>query len=54
MTLATAGDYLRHPAVMAVGGSWMVPRALIAAGDFDAILALTEETVSVLARGAPR
>ena len=54
VTLATAGDYLRHPAVMAVGGSWMVPRALIAAGDFDAILALTEETVSVLARGAPR
>jgi len=54
VTLATAGDYLRHPAVLAVGGSWMVPRARVAAGDFDAIRTLTEETVSALATGASR
>lgn len=54
VTLASAGEYLQHPAVLAVGGSWMVPRSRIAAGDFDAIRSLTEETVSALASGASR
>ena len=39
-----ARDYAALPSVVAVGGSWMVPRAAIAAGDF----ALVEE----LCRGA--
>lgn len=33
----SAADYLRLPCVAAVGGSWMVPRKLIAAGDFGAV-----------------
>jgi 2-dehydro-3-deoxyphosphogluconate aldolase / (4S)-4-hydroxy-2-oxoglutarate aldolase len=35
-----AAAYLRHPAVAAVGGSWMVPRARIEAGDWDSVAAL--------------
>ncbi|MDO9173519.1 MAG: keto-deoxy-phosphogluconate aldolase, partial [Actinomycetota bacterium] len=31
------GEYLALPAVVAVGGSWMVGRDLLRAGDFDQI-----------------
>ena len=37
--------YLDHPAVEAVGGSWMVPPRLIADGDFAAIQALCAEAL---------
>ena len=37
---ANARQYLEHPAVATVGGSWMVPRALIREGDFTTITAL--------------
>ena len=43
--------YLDLPAVAAVGGSWMVPREVIAAGDFAGITRLTAKAV---VRGAPR
>lgn len=32
-----APDWLAHPAVLAIGGSWMVERALIAAGNWEEI-----------------
>ncbi len=35
ISAANAGDYLRLPNVLAVGGSWMASAALIAAGRFD-------------------
>jgi 2-dehydro-3-deoxyphosphogluconate aldolase / (4S)-4-hydroxy-2-oxoglutarate aldolase len=38
--------YLRHPAVLAVGGSWMVERNLIQAGAFDEVARLTAEAVA--------
>lgn len=38
------GTYLDHPAVFAAGGSWMVPRAAILAGDFHEIARLCVET----------
>jgi 2-dehydro-3-deoxyphosphogluconate aldolase/(4S)-4-hydroxy-2-oxoglutarate aldolase len=41
--------YLECPAVLAVGGSWMVSSSLIAAGDFDEITRLTAEAVAVAA-----
>lgn len=44
------GDYLALSCVSAVGGSWMVPRDLIAAGEFDAIRALSAEAVALAAR----
>jgi 2-dehydro-3-deoxyphosphogluconate aldolase/(4S)-4-hydroxy-2-oxoglutarate aldolase len=43
-----AADYLAHPAVLAVSGSWMVPRSEIAAGAFDAIERLTAQAVAVV------
>ncbi len=41
-------EYLAIPAVAAVGGSWMVPRASVAAGDFAGITRLTAEAVALL------
>jgi 2-dehydro-3-deoxyphosphogluconate aldolase/(4S)-4-hydroxy-2-oxoglutarate aldolase len=46
----TAAEYLRHPAVVAVGGSWMVARSLVAAGSFDEITRLAAAAVSAAAR----
>jgi 2-dehydro-3-deoxyphosphogluconate aldolase/(4S)-4-hydroxy-2-oxoglutarate aldolase len=40
-------EYLSLTSVAAVGGSWMVPRDLIAAGDFAAIRALTSDAVAL-------
>ena len=40
-------EYLAIPSVAAVGGSWMVPRDLVAAHDFDAIAQLTSDAVAL-------
>jgi len=50
ISAASAGDYLALPSVAAVGGSWMVPRAAIAAGDFARVKALVAESVAAVAR----
>ncbi|WP_315093663.1 bifunctional 4-hydroxy-2-oxoglutarate aldolase/2-dehydro-3-deoxy-phosphogluconate aldolase [uncultured Cellulomonas sp.] len=42
-------EYLALPCVRAVGGSWMVPRDLVRAGDLDAVRDLTAEAVSLVA-----
>jgi 2-dehydro-3-deoxyphosphogluconate aldolase/(4S)-4-hydroxy-2-oxoglutarate aldolase len=42
-------DYLRHPAIFAVSGSWMVSRGAIAAGDFEAIEQLSREASRIAA-----
>ena len=39
ITAATAPRYLAHPAVTAVGGSWMVAPDLLAAGRWDEVVA---------------
>ncbi len=44
-------EYLAHPAIFAVSGSWMATRAAIATGDFDSIERLSR-TASGLAAGA--
>ncbi|MBO0803954.1 MAG: bifunctional 4-hydroxy-2-oxoglutarate aldolase/2-dehydro-3-deoxy-phosphogluconate aldolase, partial [Nocardiopsaceae bacterium] len=51
VTAANLGRYLAHPAVPAVGGSWMAGRALLSAGKFDEITRLTAEAVAI-AEGA--
>jgi 2-dehydro-3-deoxyphosphogluconate aldolase/(4S)-4-hydroxy-2-oxoglutarate aldolase len=43
VSMANAAEYLALPNVIAVGGSWMAPPALIAAGQFDRIGELTRE-----------
>lgn len=47
----TLPAYLAHPSVLAVGGSWMVPRALVSSGDFDQIRSRVAEATR-LAGGA--
>ncbi len=34
---ANAADYFKNPKILAVGGSWMVTKDMVVAGDFDAI-----------------
>jgi 2-dehydro-3-deoxyphosphogluconate aldolase/(4S)-4-hydroxy-2-oxoglutarate aldolase len=55
ISTTNAGDYLRLPPVLAVGGSWMVALDLITAGRFDEISRLTREAVDLVSavRGAP-
>jgi len=40
-------EYLSIPTVAAVGGSWMVPRDLIRAGDFAGIRQLSANAVAL-------
>lgn len=47
ITAELAPSYLAHPAVAAVGGSWMVPPDLLAAGRWDEVSALCAATVAV-------
>ena len=42
-------SYLQHRSVLAVGGSWMVPRAAIAAQDWDGIAATVARAVAIAA-----
>lgn len=46
---ANCESYLRHPQVLACGGSWMVKRQAIADGDFATIGRLTAEAVALAA-----
>ncbi|WP_345763266.1 bifunctional 4-hydroxy-2-oxoglutarate aldolase/2-dehydro-3-deoxy-phosphogluconate aldolase [Diaminobutyricibacter sp. McL0608] len=41
-----AAHYLALPSVIAIGGSWMVPRAAIAAGDFSTVEALCRHAMA--------
>lgn len=45
VTADSAAAYLADPAVPAVSGSWMAPRTLVAAGDFDEIRHLAMRAV---------
>jgi 2-dehydro-3-deoxyphosphogluconate aldolase / (4S)-4-hydroxy-2-oxoglutarate aldolase len=47
ITAANLAGYLRLPAVLAAGGSWMVAASLISAGNFDEITRLTAEAVAI-------
>jgi 2-dehydro-3-deoxyphosphogluconate aldolase/(4S)-4-hydroxy-2-oxoglutarate aldolase len=47
ITLASAPGYLALPNVLSIGGSWMVPRPLLAAGDWAAIEALAREAAAL-------
>jgi 2-dehydro-3-deoxyphosphogluconate aldolase/(4S)-4-hydroxy-2-oxoglutarate aldolase len=43
VTAANAGDYLALSNVACVGGSWLTPKAAVAARDWGAISALARE-----------
>lgn len=42
-----AGDYLSLPNVACVGGSWVVPGAMVAAGDWDGVTRLAREAAAM-------
>lgn len=44
---SNAPSYLQHPAVVAVGGSWMVPKTLLSTSDFNAVTQLTSRAVAL-------
>ena len=48
VTLENLADYLRLPSVHACGGSWLVKRSLIDAGDFDEIARRSREALEVV------
>ena len=50
VSLANAAEYLAHPAVAAISGSWMAGADLIRTGDFAAIERLSREAVSAIGR----
>lgn len=45
ITAETAPDYLALPNVACVGGSWLTPKAALAAGDWEAVTALVRQVV---------
>jgi 2-dehydro-3-deoxyphosphogluconate aldolase / (4S)-4-hydroxy-2-oxoglutarate aldolase len=47
ITRATAAQYLALPNVVCVGGSWLAPPAMLAAGDFRGIEALARDAASL-------
>jgi 2-dehydro-3-deoxyphosphogluconate aldolase/(4S)-4-hydroxy-2-oxoglutarate aldolase len=50
---ANLHEYLALPSVAAVGGSWMVPRDRIRAGDLDGVRALVADAVALATRLRP-
>jgi 2-dehydro-3-deoxyphosphogluconate aldolase/(4S)-4-hydroxy-2-oxoglutarate aldolase len=48
ITPENAGRYLEQPAVLAIGGSWMAPSALIDAGRFDEITWRAREAATLV------
>lgn len=47
INLSNVQDYLAIPEVVAVGGTWIVPKDAVAAGDWDAITRLAKEAASL-------
>ncbi|MGO9991552.1 MAG: bifunctional 4-hydroxy-2-oxoglutarate aldolase/2-dehydro-3-deoxy-phosphogluconate aldolase [Steroidobacteraceae bacterium] len=47
ITRASAPDYLELPNVVCVGGSWIAPRAMLAAGDWTGIEALARDAAGL-------
>ena len=45
---ADLGDYLRLPAVLAVGGTWLAPRDVVDAGDFERVARETRAATSLV------
>lgn len=50
ITAASARTYLSLPNVICVGGSWVAPKELVEAGDWDAITQLAKEACRLSAR----
>lgn len=49
ITEANAADFLAQPNVLCVGGSWMVPQAWIAEGDFGKVTTASRDAAKIIA-----
>lgn len=47
ISAANVGEYLKHPKILACGGSWMVKKDLVNAGKFDEIQALAAQAAAI-------
>ncbi len=45
-----AAEYLAQPNVLCIGGSWMVPRDWLAAGDYDKVREASAKAAALIAR----
>lgn len=50
---ANAAAYLKEPSVLALGGSWLAPKDLIAKGDWDTITKLATEITGIVKQVRP-
>lgn len=50
---ANAAQYLKEPSVLALGGSWLAPKDLIAKGDWAAITQLAREASDIVKQVRP-
>lgn len=50
---ANAPTYLKEPSVLALGGSWLAPKDLIAKGDWEAITRLAREASDIVKQVRP-
>jgi 2-dehydro-3-deoxyphosphogluconate aldolase/(4S)-4-hydroxy-2-oxoglutarate aldolase len=50
ISAASLASYLRLPAVLAVGGSWMVAPSLLTSGRFDEVTRLARQAVDIVAQ----
>lgn len=48
ISAANVGEYLKHPKILACGGSWMVKKDLVNAGKFDEIQALATQAAAIV------
>jgi 2-dehydro-3-deoxyphosphogluconate aldolase/(4S)-4-hydroxy-2-oxoglutarate aldolase len=50
---ANAATYLKEPSVLALGGSWLAPKELIAKSDWTAITALARAATGIIQQARP-
>jgi 2-dehydro-3-deoxyphosphogluconate aldolase/(4S)-4-hydroxy-2-oxoglutarate aldolase len=43
-------EFLAVPSVLACGGSWLTPAAVIAAGDYEQVTALAREAIQIASK----
>jgi 2-dehydro-3-deoxyphosphogluconate aldolase/(4S)-4-hydroxy-2-oxoglutarate aldolase len=51
---SSAADYLAQPNVLCVGGSWMVAREWLIAGDWDKVRAAARDAAGIARRNSDR
>lgn len=53
VSAANAANYLREPSVLALGGSWLAPKDIIAKGGWDVITSLSREATDIVKQVRP-